>query len=548
MKLLGIELLDFLVVVVYLFGICTLGVWMARRVKNTSDFFIGNWRFGKALLMMHSFGTGTSSEMPVAVVSNSFKGGFSGIWTQWLYLFITPFYWLFAPWYRRLRCVTIGDMYEMRFSRAISIFYTIFALVFFMVYVSLGLKATSGTVAAISGGQLSADTIVIFMAFLVVIYGSAGGLAAVVITDFIQGLLIVVLSFMLIPFGLQAVGGFEALHDKVEAGVFSLTSPAGFTPFYVVMVTFAALSGIVAQPHHMEVIGSGKTEYDGRFGYCYGCFIKRFCTVGWTFVGVLCIALYADVIKNPDEAFGYAIKDLLPVGCVGLMIVAMMATVMSSCDSFMVDASAVFTRNLYQHVKPGRDERHYLQVGRVVGVFVVAGGVVAAFLFPNIFANLKLVWDLPAFWGASFWLGMLWRRANSTGVWMSVVGTMAVYIFIKILWGTEFSHAYLIAIYLPISYILMIVGSLLGPRMPEEKLDAFYARVHTPVNTNRSEDQKNVQESLEQPRKFEQYKLFKSRDLELLKPGKVDTVGFLVAWGWVAVILGVALFLIKFGG
>ena len=565
MKLLGIELLDFLVVVVYLFGICTLGVWMVRRVKNTSDFFIGNWRFGKALLMMHSFGTGTSSEMPVAVVSNSFKGGFSGIWTQWLYLFITPFYWLFAPWYRRLRCVTIGDMYEMRFSRAVSIFYTVFALVFFMVYVSLGLKATSETVAAISGGRLSADTIVISMAILVVIYGSAGGLAAVVITDFIQGLLIIVLSFMLIPFGLQAVGGFERLHDKVEAGFFSLTSPTGFTPFYVLMVTFAALSGIVAQPHHMEVIGSGKTEYEGRFGYCYGCFIKRFCTVGWTFVGVLCIALYADVVKNPDEVFGYAIKDLLPVGCVGLMIVAMMATVMSSCDSFMVDGSAVFTRNLYQHVRPGQGERHYLQVGRVVGVFVVAGGVVAAFLFPDIFENLKLVWDLPAFWGASFWLGMLWRRANSKGVWISVIGTMTVYILFKIIlpnpWilsrlriliptfpQIEVSHALLIAIYLPTSYILMIVGSLLGPRIPEEKLNAFYARVHTPVNTNRDADKKNVQESLEHPRKFEQYKLIKWRDLELLKPGKVDTIGFLVAWGWVAVILGVALFLIKFGG
>ena len=94
----------------------------------------------------------------------------------------------------------------------------------------------------------------------------------------------------------------------------------------------------------------------------------------------------------------------------------------------------------------------------------------------------------------------------------------------------------------------MIVGSLLGPRTAEEQLDAFYARVHTPVSRNRSEDQKNVQESLGQPRKFEQYKLIKWRDLELLKPGKVDTIGFLVAWGWVAIVLGVALFLIKFGG
>jgi len=551
-KLFGIDLLDFLVVVVYLFGICALGVWMVRRVKDTTDFFIGNWRFGKVFLTMHSFGTGTSSEMPVAVVSNSFKGGFSGIWTQWLYLFITPFYWLFAPWYRRLRCLTIGDVYEMRFSRATSIFYTVFALVFFMVYVSLGLKATSETVAAISGGQLSADTIVIFMAILVAIYGSAGGLQAAVITDFVQGLLIIVLSFLLIPFALQAVGGFGALHDKiVSPAIFSLTSPVGFTPFYVLMVTFAALSGIVAQPHHMEVIGSGKTEYEGRFGFCYGSFIKRLCTVGWTFVGVLCIALYAGVIENPDQVFGYAVKHLLPVGCVGLMIVAMMATVMSSCDSFMVDASAVFTQNLYRHIKPGRGDRHYLRVGRIVGVLVVAGGVVAAFLFPNIFENLKLVWDLPAFWGASFWLGMLWRRANSTGVWASVIGTMTVYIFCKLLlpafWGIELPHAYLIAVYLPVSFVLMIVGSLLSARMSEEKLNAFYARVHTPVNTNRQEDRKNVQDAMDHPRKFDQYKLTRWPDLELLRPGKVDTVGFLVAWGCVAVILGAAVFLIKFG-
>ena len=551
MSFLGIELLDFLVVVVYLIGICALGVWMVRWVKDTADFFIGNWRFGKFFLMMHAFGTGTSSEMPVAVVSNSFKGGFSGIWTQWLYLFITPFYWLFAPWYRRMRCVTIGDMYEMRFSRATSMLYAVFSLTFFIVYVSLGLKATSETVAAISGGQLSADTIVIFMALLVAIYGSAGGLRAVVITDFIQGLLIIVLSFLLIPFGLREVGGFEALHDKIDAGFFSLISPTGFTPFYVVMVTFAALSGIVAQPHHMEVIGSGKTEYEGRFGYCYGCFVKRLCTIGWTFVGVMCIALYANAVDNPDQVFGYAVKHLLPTGFVGLMIVAMMATVMSSCDSFMIDASAVLTRNLYRHIEPNRDEKHYLQVGRIVGVLVVAGGVVAAFLLPNIFENLKLVWDLPAFWGASFWLGMLWRRATSKGVWASVVGTMAVYIFLKILmpkfWGVEISHAYLIAIYLPASYILMIVGSLLGPREKQEKLDTFYARVHTPVSTNREQDRKNVQDSIEHPRKFDQDKLIKWRNLELLTPGKVDTVGFLVAWGCVAAILAIALFLIKFG-
>ena len=146
---------------------------------------------------------------------------------------------------------------------------------------------------------------------------------------------------------------------------------------------------------------------------------------------------------------------------------------------------------------------------------------------------------------------MLWRRANSKGVWASVIGTMTVYIFCKLLlpifWSIELPHAYLIAVYLPVSFVLMIVGSLLSARMSEEKLNAFYARVHTPVNTNRQEDRKNVQDAMDHPRKFDQDKLTKWPDLELLRPGKVDTVGFLVAWGCVAIILGAAVFLIKFG-
>ena len=157
-------------------------------------------------------------------------------------------------------------------------------------YVSLGLKATSATVAAATQGAIDTESIVIFMAVLVAVYGSAGGLQAVIITDFIQGILIILLSVLLIPFGLYAVGGFGALHEKVPSELFNLTSPSeGFTPFYVLMVSLVALSGVVAQPHHMEVAGSGKTEYEGRFGLSYGSLIKRACTADWTFIGVLCI-------------------------------------------------------------------------------------------------------------------------------------------------------------------------------------------------------------------------------------------------------------------
>ena len=102
-------IVDAIVLVGYLLGITALGIWMARRVHNSSDFFMPR-RFGKATMIMHAFGSGTASDQAVAVVSGTFKYGVAGIWLQWQWLFATPFYWLIAPIMRRFRAVTHGQL------------------------------------------------------------------------------------------------------------------------------------------------------------------------------------------------------------------------------------------------------------------------------------------------------------------------------------------------------------------------------------------------------------------------------------------------------
>ena len=101
----GLHILDAIVVVVYLLGITALGIWSGRKVRGTSEFFMPR-RFGKGMMMMHAFGTGTASDQAVVVSSGTFKNGLSGIWFQWLWMFNTPFYWLIAPIFRRLRANT----------------------------------------------------------------------------------------------------------------------------------------------------------------------------------------------------------------------------------------------------------------------------------------------------------------------------------------------------------------------------------------------------------------------------------------------------------
>src|SRR5688572_1769866 len=105
----GLTAADLIVVIAYLSGITAIGMHVSRRVKNTAGFFIGERKFGKALMIAQTLGTGTHSDQAVGVAGAAYQLGLAGIWYQWLWIFTTPFYWLLAPIYRRLRMVTIAD-------------------------------------------------------------------------------------------------------------------------------------------------------------------------------------------------------------------------------------------------------------------------------------------------------------------------------------------------------------------------------------------------------------------------------------------------------
>ena len=89
--MLGLGGWDWVAIGVYFSIVLGIGIWTARRVSNTSDFFIGGRRFGKVMMVFFSFGAGTSGNDAVGVSSKTYVGGMSGIWFQWLWLFCTPF-------------------------------------------------------------------------------------------------------------------------------------------------------------------------------------------------------------------------------------------------------------------------------------------------------------------------------------------------------------------------------------------------------------------------------------------------------------------------
>ena len=440
---------DYLVLGGYFLMMIGIGAYCATRINKQEDYFLGGRSFGKLLQTFAAFGAGTGSSDPINTGRTTFTGGMSGMWSVMFWLFVTPFYWITAVWYRRMRHLTLGDWFVERYeSRWLGAAYSIFGVFFFMIYGSMFFSAIAktavpmiGKTVTVFGTEMELQYVLIpVIAVVVVVYGIAGGLAAAYYTDLIQGLCIIGLSVMLIPIGLGALSqnadlnpdgaksGLEVMHDQLPDSFFEIigSSTAEFSLYYLIAIVLANLTGIVVQPHFIATGGgSAKSEYDARVGLVVGNFLKRFCTLGWVLTALIAATLYADVpelIEHPDLTWGYASMQLLGPGFRGLMLACLLAALMSSVDAQMVVGAGLIVRNLYApFLRPQATERECLWVGRLTGMIVVAGSVVFSLTIYDMLGQLKLTFWFPLVFAALFWVGMYWRRATTRAAWITVV-------------------------------------------------------------------------------------------------------------------------------
>lgn len=453
--------LDYAVLILYFTLMAGIGLWSMLKIKKQEDFFLGGRGFGKILQSFAAFGAGTGSYDPVAVGRTTFTGGLAGIWSVMLWLFVTPFYWITGVWYRRMRYLTLGDWFVERYqSKAMGLAYAVFGLVFYMVYLSIGFSAIGKVYVPLLGHSTvdvfwQADpleikfVVVPIIAVVVLVYGILGGLRAAYWTDLIQGVLIIILSVLLIPAGLDllvekaadpqltsTLDGFQVMHQQVPADYFNIVSSGGQFPWhYIAAITLLNLVGVVVMPHFIATGGgSAKSEMSARVGLVTGNFMKRFCTIGWALTALIVLALMADNVKigeDPDLVWGVATREILGpfnLGLVGLMLACLLAALMSSADCYMLIVSALIVRNGYSaYVNPKASEKTCLRLGRLVGAVVIICGAVCSLYFYDVFKQLKIAWELPILFAAPFLVGMFWRRATKWAAWATVLFTLLLF-------------------------------------------------------------------------------------------------------------------------
>ena len=455
------QIIDYIVLFLYFAGMAGIGFWLMRGQKKQEDFFMAGRSFGKLMQTFAAFGSGTGSADPVNTARTTFTNGMSGMWSVMYWLFVTPVYWISAVWYRRMRSLTLGDWFVERYeSKAIGVAYALFGCFFYMTYGAMMFTAIGKVAAPLLGDTLFGVplqySLLPIVAVVVITYGLLGGISAAYWTDLIQGICIIVLSVMLIPFGLSAVvdkfgsegdglmDAFRLMHEQLGDGAFTIIggSTASEFPLYaIVSIVIINMIGIVLTPHFI-VTGGGtaKSEWDARVGLVTGNFIKRFCTIGWVVTALIVLTLYGSDVAltaDPDKAWGLATLKLLGplnIGLVGLMVACLLAALMSTVDCFMIVCAALVVRNIYQpYVKPDASEADSLMIARIIGALVVAGSVALSLTIYDMFANLQLTWIVPMLFAAVFWVGMYWRRATTGAAWITFTFCLLFFFVIPIL-------------------------------------------------------------------------------------------------------------------
>jgi len=483
----GLHVLDFAIILGYLAVVTYIGRRASAAAASEEGFFLAGRKLGKLYQFFLNFGNATDANGAVSTSSLVYQKGVSGVWLSLQTLFMNPYYWFMNAWFRRVRLVTVADLFEDRFgSRALARFYAIFQIVATVIVIIgfgnlVGYKVTAsllvkpeaqwtatertsveqyqelkrlegaqraGTLAAEEEtrleilreankrGELSSYvswihgptgkwTYYLLYSLIVGGYIVMGGLSAAAVNEALQGVLIVIFSFILIPFGLSAIGGWDQLSARVPSDMFQLLGEAGsgigaWELVGIFLISIVQIHGIIG---NMSVAGSAKNEFAARFGAVSGTYAKRVMIILWAFCGLIAAALYqgGTALSDPDSAWGTMALTLLTPGFLGLMMAGLLAANMSTVAAQTMAVSALFVRNVYNYLIPQATERGTVLAGRWAIVVILAAGVYAAANMNDVYEVVQLMLTVNVPFGAAVMLIYFWRKLTAPAVWAAVI-------------------------------------------------------------------------------------------------------------------------------
>jgi solute:Na+ symporter, SSS family len=427
---------DLIMVGLYLVFIVSLGLYFARRMETTDDYFLAGrsltwWLIGFSLLASN-----VSSSTLVGLSSAAFASGIAVYNYEWMAAFVLILFLVFLlPFYLKTRVYTLPEFLERRFDARAR--YYLSAL---QVLMSIAID----TAAALYAGALVVRLIypdillwqaVALLGILAGLYTIAGGLKAVVYTDAVQAVLLLFGACLVAVLAYNAVGGdWASVAASVPAEDLSIILPASdpvlpwpglLTGVFLLGFYFWGMNQFMVQ----RALGAKNLDH-GRWGALFAGWLKLPLIFILVLPGIFARLLYPPaefpaLAENPDLVFPTLMFDLLPVGLRGLIITALLAAIMSSIDSILNAASTLVTMDFIKKLRPAAASHELVIVGRIV-TFTFMGLAIAwapqIVKFPNIWTYLQqmLAYLAPPV-VVCFLTGVFWKRAHAHGAFAALV-------------------------------------------------------------------------------------------------------------------------------
>ena len=346
-----LQTFDFVVIAVYIVTLVTIGMWVSFRRRGAEDLFLGGRSQGWGVVGLSIFGTNVNPSFLISSCSVAYVSGFAAAnfeWLAWWLMMLLAM--LFAPYYLKTRVSTTPQFILRRFGRGAHTFLSYYAL--FTTIVSwLGLVLYTGGLlfSQIMGWPLWLSLVVLMA--IATSFTIVGGLAAVMITDAFQTVLMIAGATILTLIGLHEVGGIGALVQKVPQSYWILlrSGPEAEYPWHAMLLGYG-VAGIwfwcSDQTIVQRVLGA-KDLRNAQLGTVLAAFLKILPPFLFLLPGILCCVLHPG-LDDPDEAFATMIVHHLPTGMVGLMVAVLIAALISTIDSGLNSFSTVFTLDIYK--------------------------------------------------------------------------------------------------------------------------------------------------------------------------------------------------------
>ena len=426
-----LESLDWIVLGVYFLALIGVAVWVVLQKNNTTeDYFLAGRNVGWFVIGASIFASNIGSEHVVGLAGTGFESGAPMAHYElhaWIVLLLG---WLFLPFYIRSGAFTMPEFLEKRFDSRSRWFLSLFSLVaYVLTKVSVTIYAGGIVVSELLGIPFwyGAIGIVIFTG----IYTVIGGMKAVIYTETLQTVILILGSVCITYLGLQEVGGWTQLRDTVIAvspDHFNMWRPMNDPDFPWTGLLFGGtIVGIwywCTDQYIVQRTLAANNIKIGRRGAIFGAYLKLLPILIFLVPGIIAFALS---IQNPevftidkaDKAFPMLVKYLLPVGLKGLVAGGLMAALMSSLASVFNSCSTIFTIDIYQKLKPNKSDNELLNTGRIATIFIVVLGIIWIPIMEKIgrgvmyqyLQNVQSYIAPPV--TAVFILGIIWKRVNS---------------------------------------------------------------------------------------------------------------------------------------